>query len=266
MGYLIGQIFLCLLLAAALGFIIAWLLRGVFGGSSSSSGALAAGAATGAVGGASLTGSGGADASRRVSSLEGELKASQRARDDCRGEVDRLKARISELEKGSGGGSASGGAAAKASDGGASADAGRISSLEGDLKSAQRERDESRGEVGTLKARIAELESAGGATGISSSDARPEALSGPRGGKADDLKKISGVGKHLEKVLNGLGIYHYQQIAELTQDNIDWVNAHLQFKGRIEREDWVKQSKQLATGEATDFSRRYDKGETTSND
>lgn len=77
----------------------------------------------------------------------------------------------------------------------------------------------------------------------------PEALSGPKdGGKADDLKKISGVGPKLEEKLNGLGIYHYAQIAAFTPENIAFVDDKLNFKGRIDRDDWLGQAKALDEG------------------
>ncbi len=68
----------------------------------------------------------------------------------------------------------------------------------------------------------------------------------PDGGQADDLKKISGVGPKLEQTLNELGIWHYEQVAALTKDDIAWVDERLRFKGRIERDDWVGQAKDLA--------------------
>ncbi len=64
--------------------------------------------------------------------------------------------------------------------------------------------------------------------------------------KVDDLKRISGVGPVLEKTLNDLGIYQFRQIALFNQEDIDWVSKHLeQFKGRIERDDWVNQAHEL---------------------
>ncbi|WP_300016751.1 hypothetical protein [uncultured Roseobacter sp.] len=79
---------------------------------------------------------------------------------------------------------------------------------------------------------------------------RPAALSDtPRAGGADDLKKISGVGPKLEETLNGLGIWHFDQVAALTPSDIAWVDERLRFKGRIERDDWVGQAKKLASGE-----------------
>ncbi len=70
-------------------------------------------------------------------------------------------------------------------------------------------------------------------------------LSGPQG-EADDLKKISGVGPVLEGKLNDLGIYHFWQVAAFTADDIAMVDDKLNFKGRIERDDWLTQAKQFA--------------------
>ena len=67
-------------------------------------------------------------------------------------------------------------------------------------------------------------------------------------GDADDLKKISGVGPVLEKKLNALGITQYAQIAAFTADEIAKVDEVLNFKGRIERDDWLGQAKTLAEG------------------
>ena len=86
--------------------------------------------------------------------------------------------------------------------------------------------------------------------------AKPEALAEPRGGQADDLKLISGVGPKLEQTLNGLGIYHFDQIAAWSSATVDWVDNYLSFKGRIERDDWIGQAKTLAAGGETEFSKR----------
>jgi predicted flap endonuclease-1-like 5' DNA nuclease len=81
--------------------------------------------------------------------------------------------------------------------------------------------------------------------------APPQALAAPEG-EPDDLKKISGIGPAIEKTLHELGIYHFRQIADFTPDNVVWVNEHLRFKGRIEREDWIGQAGKLAAGEPVD--------------
>lgn len=76
--------------------------------------------------------------------------------------------------------------------------------------------------------------------------AKPEALAAPRGGLADDLKRISGVGPKLEETLNTLGIYHFDQVAQWTPETVAWVDNYLSFKGRIDREGWIAQAKALA--------------------
>ncbi|TCD14444.1 NADH-ubiquinone dehydrogenase [Oricola cellulosilytica] len=62
----------------------------------------------------------------------------------------------------------------------------------------------------------------------------------------DDLKKISGIGPKLETVLNGLGVWTFGQIAAWTPNEIAWVDDYLQFKGRIERDNWIPQAGELA--------------------
>jgi NADH-quinone oxidoreductase subunit E len=79
-----------------------------------------------------------------------------------------------------------------------------------------------------------------------SDDSKPVALSEARSGGADDLKRIKGIGPKIEGILNGLGIYHFDQIAAWDQSNKDWVDNHLSFKGRIDREQWIPQADALA--------------------
>ncbi|MBO0345551.1 50S ribosomal protein L21 [Roseibium limicola] len=65
-------------------------------------------------------------------------------------------------------------------------------------------------------------------------------------GDKDDLKKISGVGPVLEKKLNELGITKYDQIINFSAEDIARVDDVLNFKGRIERDNWIEQAKELA--------------------
>jgi len=91
---------------------------------------------------------------------------------------------------------------------------------------------------------------------------KPKLLDAPRDGKADDLKEISGVGLKLEKVLNELGVYHFDQIASWSEEELKWIDSHLSsFKGRAKRENWIEQAKVLASGGVTEFSQRVKKGE-----
>jgi predicted flap endonuclease-1-like 5' DNA nuclease len=69
-------------------------------------------------------------------------------------------------------------------------------------------------------------------------------LKAPRGGKADDLKEIEGIGPALEKMVNGMGFYHFDQLAAWTDADVALVDAEMKtFKGRITRDKWVAQAK-----------------------
>ncbi len=85
---------------------------------------------------------------------------------------------------------------------------------------------------------------------------RPQGFASPRGGVADDLKLISGVGRQNEGRLHGIGIWHFDQIAKWTPANVKWVGSYLAFEGRIQREKWIPQAKKLAAGVKTDFAKR----------
>ena len=81
--------------------------------------------------------------------------------------------------------------------------------------------------------------------------ARPAALKAARGGRADDLKLIKGVGPKLEKLLNSLGFFHFDQVAAWTGSEVAWVDDNLEgFKGRVSRDGWVAQAKRLAKGKS----------------
>ena len=73
---------------------------------------------------------------------------------------------------------------------------------------------------------------------------QPKAMDKPA--KPSDFKAISGIGPKLEKVLNGLGIWTYAQIAAWSPQEIAWVDDYLSFKGRIGRDDWTAQAAVLA--------------------
>ncbi len=86
---------------------------------------------------------------------------------------------------------------------------------------------------------------------------KPRAMKAPRKSGADDLKMIKGVGPKLEKLLNSLGFYHFDQIAKWGPEEVAWVDEHLEgFKGRVSRDDWVSQARILAEGGQTEFSKR----------
>lgn len=102
---------------------------------------------------------------------------------------------------------------------------------------------------------------------LQSVSVKSEALRGPDAGPSvgaaapDDLKRIRGIGVLIEKKLNAAGVMSYEQIANWTSADIDRMSQLLDFKGRIERENWVEQARILASGGQTEFSRRVDRGE-----
>ena len=84
---------------------------------------------------------------------------------------------------------------------------------------------------------------------------KPAMLDAPREGGADDLKMIKGVGPKLEETCHELGIYHYDQIANWSAEEVAWVDDNLQgFKGRVTRDNWVEQARKLAAGGEPDDS------------
>ena len=86
---------------------------------------------------------------------------------------------------------------------------------------------------------------------------KPRTMKAARTAGADDLKMIKGVGPALEKLLHGLGFFHFDQIAKWTAQEVHWVDENLEgFKGRVSRDNWVEQAKVLAEGGQTEFSKR----------
>ena len=66
--------------------------------------------------------------------------------------------------------------------------------------------------------------------------------------KADDLKKVSGIGPVYEKKLNSIGIYTWEQLSKLDADGIEILETLTKYPGRVERDNWIGQAKELANG------------------
>jgi len=75
---------------------------------------------------------------------------------------------------------------------------------------------------------------------------RPPGLDGPRDGRKDDLTHIIGVLPVIETALNKLGLYHFDQVGSLTDEHIGWIEGHLGVPGRISRELWREQARELS--------------------
>ncbi len=212
------QILVFLIIAAALGFAVGWLMRASRLQAETASGAadlrarlarsederdrLRAGLAAAGGAGARTAQPATPDASglaARITALQDELALAQQANARHQAEVGRLEARIAELEA----------------------------------------------SAALTPARPAPARPAAEEPPAERAGTPPTALARPEG-KPDDLQQISGIGPGIERTLHRLGIFHFRQIAAFTPDNIAWVNQRLRFKGRIEREDWIGQAKRLA--------------------
>jgi predicted flap endonuclease-1-like 5' DNA nuclease len=97
------------------------------------------------------------------------------------------------------------------------------------------------------KPKAASKPKAEGAAKAKAAKAKPVALvrlEAPRGGTADDLQEIEGIGPALEKLMNSLGFYHFDQIASWTEADVALVDTDMKtFKGRITRDKWVEQAR-----------------------
>ncbi|MFV0279464.1 MAG: cell envelope biogenesis protein TolA [Rhodoblastus sp.] len=91
--------------------------------------------------------------------------------------------------------------------------------------------------------------------------ARPLGLAAPKSGKNDNLKLIKGIGAQNEERLHKLGVWHFDQIAAWSSENVKWIGSYLAFPGRIDREKWIDQAACLARGEMTGFARRVEAGD-----
>jgi predicted flap endonuclease-1-like 5' DNA nuclease len=84
-------------------------------------------------------------------------------------------------------------------------------------------------------------------------------------GEASNLRRLIGIGPANERLLHGLGVTTYAQIAAWTAADVKRIEETLNFDGRIERERWIEQAKLLAAGDEEEFARRFPTAGTGSN-
>lgn len=75
---------------------------------------------------------------------------------------------------------------------------------------------------------------------------KPAVLASPRDGAPDDLTLIEGVSALQQSTLYSIGVYHFDQIAAWTPENVAWVDNYLRLRGRIDEEGWIEQAEALA--------------------
>ncbi|AZO02905.1 MULTISPECIES: proton-conducting membrane transporter [unclassified Mesorhizobium] len=83
--------------------------------------------------------------------------------------------------------------------------------------------------------------------------------------KADNLRRLIGIGPVNERLLKGLGVTTYAQIAAWTDADVKRIEEVLNFDGRIAREKWIEQAKLLAAGDEAGFARQFPTAGTVSN-
>ncbi len=159
------------------------------------------------------------------SDLRAQIHEQARARETLAAKIAKLEAEL----KAAGGGDAGDRATIEALEA-------TVGELEGKLQGAIDSNAKLTADLSALQAKA----------GSADSGARPAVLMTAPVGKADNLKRISGVGPVLEKLLNDLGLFHYRQIASFTPEDVAWVDSRMaDFKGRIQRDDWVGQAKRF---------------------
>jgi predicted flap endonuclease-1-like 5' DNA nuclease/uncharacterized protein YoxC len=80
-----------------------------------------------------------------------------------------------------------------------------------------------------------------------------DSINEPINGARDKLQAIKGVGPAIEKTLNEMGIFRFQQIADMSEYDIDRVAKRLKgFRSRIYREDWIGQARNLRDQQSGD--------------
>ncbi|WP_122893776.1 hypothetical protein [Arcobacter peruensis] len=92
-------------------------------------------------------------------------------------------------------------------------------------------------------------------------DNKPLILSSPRPSGKDNLIKIKGIDSKVEKDLNKLGIFHFNQIASWSSKNCDWIEEFLLLPGSAKKHQWVEQAKILETGKETVYSQKVENEE-----
>lgn len=95
----------------------------------------------------------------------------------------------------------------------------------------------------------------------SSVDNKPLILSSPRQKGKDNLKKIKGIDSLIEEKLNKLGIFHFDQVANWSNKNCDWIEEFMQISGCVKKFQWVEQAKILESGKETVYSLKVEKNE-----
>lgn len=75
---------------------------------------------------------------------------------------------------------------------------------------------------------------------------KPPVLPAARNGAPDDLTLIEGVSLLQQTTMYSLGVFHFDQIAAWSEENVAWVDQYLRLQGRIGEQEWLEQARELA--------------------
>jgi predicted flap endonuclease-1-like 5' DNA nuclease len=190
----------------------------------------------------------GSRAASERAALEADLAAARRSADDAAASRTRLEGQLAESNKKIAAGTASLSSLTQQE-----ADKDKVQ--DGEIARLKAELDACRSQHAAKDAELAKYRAAAAAL----NEKLPTFLTAPRG-VPDDLKLIKGVGEKLNTLLTSLGIFHFRQIANWTDDEIAQVDAKMEnFKGRIIRDEWLPQAKLLADGKHEEFEAKYGK-------
>ena len=231
-GFLMGEIWLLLLLAALLGLLAGWFIWGRRTPED-------AGEVDRLRAALDACNAKGRDQSARITALEGDLSAAKAAASESAAKAERAMA-------------ANAAAASVSAAAVVTQAAPKAATSNGQVPSAAVQPAQAKAAKAASPAPASKPDSgkatSGAPTAPKAAD-KPKGLTKARGGKPDDLKLIKGVGPKLEALCNKLGFYHFDQIASWTEKEIAWVDDNLEgFKGRVTREDWVQQARDLMNG------------------
>ncbi|MCB1472059.1 MAG: 50S ribosomal protein L21 [Rhodobiaceae bacterium] len=102
--------------------------------------------------------------------------------------------------------------------------------------------------------KITEILTGGAKPKAAAKKAAPKAESKPVAAEAatsaggGDIELIAGVGPAIKKKLVAAGVTSWEQIAGWSAADIERFDAELNLRGRIEREEWVEQARELLAG------------------
>jgi len=79
-------------------------------------------------------------------------------------------------------------------------------------------------------------------------------------GPPDNLERLKGVGPKLAEMLNAMGLIRFDQLARLSEAEVERIDATLgAFRGRLTRDKVVVQADYLARGDIDGFEQRFGK-------